>query len=220
MEPEGINVRLRPSGSNGFDVVDPRVTIREGGSDRRQRVANLVKQVLTAMDVDVEHEEDFCETPLRVAKMYEEFFRHQDSDLQEVLKDGFTLTSEPGLVVQQNIPFRAMCPHHLLPVLGKAAIGYVPRKKIVGLSKLSRIVDIAGTIRPDTQEAIGSKIAEALYTRLDCQGVIVHIEAMHTCMCSRGVRTPADTVTTTSHVKGIFRDVPAVRQEFFSCLRK
>jgi GTP cyclohydrolase IA len=190
-------------------VITPALPINRTG-----QVATAIASALAAHGIE-RTDEDFAETPQRWSRMLEEFFAHSDADLRAVLKNGFTAPREAGMVIQQNIPFRALCPHHLLPVFGRAAIGYVPRARVVGLSKLSRIVDVAGTIRPDTQENITGKIADALFDHLDPQGVIVFIRACHTCMAIRGVAAP-DVWTSTSVVKGIFRDVPAARQEFFS----
>ena len=165
---------------------------------------------------DLDAEPEFADTPRRVAQYLQEF--HQKFFVKNILPNCFDVdTQSPGLVAQIDIPFRGMCAHHLLPFKGKAAIGYVPYKKIIGLSKLARITKVVGLENPGIQETMTNRIANALMEVLDPKGVIVVIEAEHTCMTCRGVATP-NVSTITSSVRGIFRDVPAARQEFFSLL--
>ena len=165
-------------------------------------------------------EEHLLETPSRVAKFWTEFI-HPDINLPGILKSGFgdsSPHSETGaMVVQQDIPFRGLCAHHLLPFVGMAAIGYLPRRRVVGLSKLARLVDAAGTMMPSTQEAITNLIADTIDKTLDCSGVIVLTSANHMCMAARGVATP-HTVTKVSAIRGLFIHGPSARNEFFQIL--
>jgi GTP cyclohydrolase I len=124
-----------------------------------------------------------------------------------------------GMVIQSAIPFRMICEHHLLPAIGHAHIGYLPRNKVVGLSKLTRLVDAVGTEKPTLQEAITNRIAAILFDKAECMGVMVMLEAEHTCMACRGVNR-AGVKTITSSVLGVFRDVPAARSEFLSLINK
>ena len=122
------------------------------------------------------------------------------------------------MIAQSNIPFRMLCEHHLVPAIGRAAIGYIPNKRVVGLSKLTRLVQAVGTERPSLQEYICDKVADLLFEHIDPKGVIVAIKAEHGCMACRGVNSPG-VMTMTSSVKGVFRDVPAARDEFFQLTR-
>jgi GTP cyclohydrolase I len=121
--------------------------------------------------------------------------------------------------VQSGIPFQALCAHHFLPFFGHANIGYIPRNKVVGLSKLARLVFHAGRLRPTIQEQVTDLIADTLVEATDCAGAIVTIRAVHTCMTVRGIKAES-AVTTTSALRGIFREVPAARQEFLALIQE
>lgn len=173
-------------------------------------------QVLRSLGLPTE-DENFQDTPKRFVKYLREFINKFDP--QEVLGDGFTV--EDGfhsMVVQSGIPFRGVCAHHLLPMVGHAAIGYVPRERVVGLSKLTRLVDAVGTELPGLQEFYCDKIADTLMGHLKPAGVIVNIHSEHMCMACRGVAEP-DVVTSTTTVRGVFRDEPAARDTFYRLLR-
>jgi len=153
-------------------------------------------------------------TPRRFIKYLMEYLNRFDP--MAVLGDGFKGPEDHGIhgiVAQCNIPFRMICEHHLLPAFGLAHVGYIPRHKVVGLSKLARLVEGFGTQQPSMQELIGEKIADALHKGLDSNGSIVLIEAEHTCMSCRGVTAPG-VITSTQVIRGVFRDVPAAREEF------
>ena len=161
-------------------------------------------------------EENFQNTPHRFIKYLREFIT--PFNLQEVLGDGFTV--EDGfhsMVVQSGIPFRGVCAHHLLPMVGHAAIGYIPRERVVGLSKLTRLVDAVGTELPGLQEFYCDKIADSLMAHLKPAGVIVNIHSEHMCMACRGVAEP-DVVTSTTTVRGAFRDETSARDTFYNLL--
>lgn len=180
------------------------------------KLVNAIHRALLAMDMPV-GEPGLRETPLRVAKFLMEYRRPFDA--YKILGNGFEAPKDhAGMVIQSNIPFRMLCEHHLLPALGKAAIGYVPGKKIVGLSKMARLVEAVGCERPSLQEIICERIANIMSEHIEPKGVIVTIKAEHSCMACRGVATPG-VMTTTSSVKGVFRDVPAARQEFFNLIK-
>lgn len=184
----------------------------------QDEVEKLMAQVLVAMGFPfTSHDEALKETPSRVARFLGEFC--VPATLADILKDGFTnITHEGGLIVQHNIPFKGLCQHHLLPFFGEAHVGYIPGKKVAGLSKLARVVRAAGTIKPSTQEEVTDSIANALQQALDPKGVMVVTTAVHTCMAVRGVNVP-DTRTTMSSIRGNFVHVPAARAEFLSLLR-
>ena len=184
-------------------------------SARVAEIEGHLYQVLELLGLDLTSE-GLRETPKRVTKYLFEF--NQAFKPSELLKGGFEAPgSHSSLIVQSPVPFRMMCEHHLLPALGFSSIGYIPNKRVIGLSKIPRLVDAVGTERPSIQEAIGDRIADILCEQIEPRGVIVVLNAEHTCMACRGVTAPG-VVTTTSSVRGVFRDVPQARSEFFSLI--
>ena len=182
-----------------------------------ERVRNGIREALLGMGLSP-NEPGLVDTPDRVARFLAEF--RQEHDFAEILKSEFDYNGESGaMVIQTDIPFRAICEHHLLPFFGHAHIGYIPTNKVVGLSKLTRLVQAVGTYRPSIQEHITNKIADLLKKHLNPLGVIVVTEAEHTCMTIRGVNAPG-VKTVVSAVRGVFRDVPAARHEFLSLIEK
>lgn len=156
------------------------------------------------------------DTPRRVAEALLEFNQHLTvPDIAVVLKDGFEHAEGNAMVVQSGIPFRGLCEHHLLPFFGTCNFGYVPHERVVGLSKIARLVQAAGTWMPSYQEKITNQIANAFIDIMKPLGVIVVTRAIHTCMAVRGPNVP-NVPTTVSSIHGVFRDVPAARQEFFA----
>ena len=178
-----------------------------------EEIAKHVAAILKLIHLPID--DSTKETPERVARFLAEF--RQEFDPEELLGEGFA-TNTHNLVTQTNIPFRMVCEHHLLPALGRAAIGYVPNEKVVGLSKLSRLVDAVGTERPSLQEYITERIANILNDHLHARGVIVTTTAEHSCMACRGVAAPG-VMTTVSTIKGVFRDNPAAKAEFFQLIK-
>lgn len=150
-------------------------------------------------------------TPARVAAMYEEIFTGLGKDPGEVLR----VSIEEGydeIVLVKDIPLYSICEHHLLPFLGKAHVAYIPRgKRVTGLSKLARVVDILSQ-RPQLQERLTTSIAETLMKKLCPKGVLVVIEAEHLCMSMRGVKK-SGALTVTSAVRGIFKENEKTRAE-------
>lgn len=174
-----------------------------------------LNKVLTKIGLPMDSE-NFRDTPVRFLKYLQEFIKPFDPE--EVLGNGFTV--EDGfhsMVVQSGIPFRGVCAHHLLPMVGHAAIGYIPRERVVGLSKLTRLVDAVGTELPGLQEFYCDKIADTLMNHLKPAGVIVNIHSEHMCMACRGVAEP-DVVTSTTTVRGAFRDETTARETFYRLL--
>lgn len=165
--------------------------------------------------------ENFKGTPARFIKYLQEYINPSlEGDVPAILKVDFSNGGEAykGIIAQTDIPFRTVCPHHLLPVVGKAHVGYIPTQRMVGLSKLTRLVEVAGTIVPQMQETITDYIADTLMEYLECRGAICVISAEHGCMFGRGVCTLA-TPTITSSVRGAFRDEPSARAEFMELLK-
>ena len=148
------------------------------------------------------------ETPARVARMYAEMFSGLHEDPSIHLRKVFTEKYDEVVLVK-DITFCSMCEHHLLPFIGKAHIGYLPDGKVVGLSKLARVVESVAR-RPQVQERMTEQIADLIERHLDATGVAVVVEASHSCMTIRGVRN-ATSSCTTSDMRGVFRENLASR---------
>lgn len=161
--------------------------------------------------------EGLCETPARVARMYEEVFAGLAQDPAEHFQTTFDEHHEE-MVLVRDIPFYSMCEHHLVPFFGMAHVAYIPAVdgRICGLSKLARLVDVFAK-RPQVQERLTSQIADTLIEQLHPQGVIVVLEAEHLCMSMRGVKK-AGAKTTTSAVRGAFERSAATRTEALSLI--
>ena len=179
-----------------------------------QRLQNAVREILAAVGEDPDRE-GLLETPARVARMYAELFSGLHDDPRVHLKKVFTETYDEVVVVR-DISFNSMCEHHLLPFMGKAHIGYIPNGKVLGLSKLARVVESVSH-RPQVQERLTEEIASLLESELDAKGVGVVIEATHTCMTIRGVRKP-DSLCVTSAMKGLFRTNVSSRAEIMQLI--
>lgn len=178
------------------------------------RIERAVREILIAVGEDPDRE-GLEETPARVARMYAEMFRGLTADPQLHIKKVFTQKYDE-IVVIKNISFESMCEHHLLPFFGVVHVAYLPNGKVVGLSKIPRVVeDIVH--RPQIQEGITEQIADLLMGRLDARGVAVVVEAEHTCMTIRGVRKPGS-LCTTSAMRGIFKENPSTRAELMALL--
>lgn len=159
--------------------------------------------------------EGLVETPKRVVKAYEQFFEGYQQDPEEVLRKTFEeVEGYDEMVIVKDIRLESHCEHHMVPILGVAHVGYIPNNRVVGISKLARIVDIFGK-RLQTQETMTSQIANTIQKVLDPKGVAVVIDANHQCMSTRGVhKTTSSTVT--SAMKGIFKENAVTRNEFLS----
>jgi GTP cyclohydrolase I len=182
------------------------------GVINQEKIAAAVRMMLEAIGEDPERE-GLRDTATRVAKMYADIFQ----GLYENPRDHLTVLFDEQhdeMVVVKDVPFYSMCEHHLLPFQGRAHVGYIPRGKVVGLSKIVRVVE-AFARRPQVQERLTSQIADLLMDALDAQGVAVVVEASHTCMTMRGVKKPGSNVVT-SAMRGAFKDNQATRSEFMS----
>ncbi len=178
----------------------------------RPRIEAAVREILLALGEDPARD-GLRDTPARVARMYAEVFAGLGTDPAAALRVTFE-EEHREMIVLRDIPFASFCEHHLLPFTGHAHIGYIPDGRIVGLSKLARLVE-GYARRPQVQERLTSAIADALMDTLRPDGVAVLIEATHTCMTIRGVQKPGATMVT-SAVRGGFRRRPATRAEFFA----
>jgi GTP cyclohydrolase IA len=178
-------------------------------------VSDPLEQIVTDLLKELNLEgEDFHETPRRVASFLRSFRTGDPRSLAEILKT-FTETSENVLVVQGDIPFSGLCAHHLVPFTGTAIVGYIPRKRKVGLSKLARLVQAAARITPSTQEDITNLVADTLHKELEPIAAGVVTRANHGCMSVRGVMAP-NTWTSVSALRGQFLLNPAARAEFMT----
>jgi GTP cyclohydrolase I len=186
-----------------------------GGIDEA-RAAAAIRELLIAVGEDPDRP-GLVDTPARVARAYGETFAGLRQDPGEILSTTFD-ENHDELVLVKDIPMYSTCEHHLVPFHGVAHIGYIPGQdgRVTGLSKLARLVDVYAR-RPQVQERMTRQIADALFEALKPQGVIVVVEAEHLCMAMRGIRKPGST-TTTSAVRGIFRDNPATRSEAMSLI--
>ncbi len=181
------------------------------------KIKQAVTSIIEAIGEDPKRE-GLRDTPTRVAEMYAEIFAGIGKDPREELSVGFEL-GHREMVVIKDIPFYSMCEHHLLPFYGLAHIGYIPNEdgRIVGLSKLARVVEIIAR-RPQVQERMTTDIADAVDEAIKPTGVAVVVQAEHLCMIMRGIKKPGSNVVT-SAIRGAFRRRAASRAEFFSLIQ-
>jgi GTP cyclohydrolase I len=176
------------------------------------RIEAAVREILLAVGEDPERE-GLRETPARVARSYAELFAGLHQDARAHLHRLFTVKYDE-MVLVKDIDFESVCEHHLLPFMGKAHVAYLPNGKVVGLSKIPRVVEVLAH-RPQVQERMTEDLADLLMEELDARGVAVILEATHTCMAVRGVRKTGS-VTTTSAMRGTFRTNPSTRSELLA----
>ncbi len=156
-------------------------------------------------------------TPDRVVRAYEEFFSGYGDDPSEMLRRTFEETDGyDEMVVLRDIAFESHCEHHMVPIIGKAHVGYLPSNKVVGISKLARVVETFAK-RLQIQEKMTAQIANVIDTELQPRGVAVVVEAAHQCMTTRGIHKPGVTMVT-SRMLGAFRDDPMTRREFLAMI--
>jgi GTP cyclohydrolase I len=180
----------------------------------QERIRAAVREILLAVGEDPERE-GLRETPERVARMYAEMFSGLRKDPREPLHKTFTQKYDE-MVLVKDIGFESVCEHHLLPFLGKAHLAYLPKGKIVGLSKLARVVEVLSR-RPQVQERMTEELADLVMHELDARGVGVILEASHTCMTIRGIRKP-HSICTTSAMRGAFRTNESTRAELMALI--
>ncbi len=180
-----------------------------------ERLRSLVSQWLEIIGEDP-HREGLVRTPQRVAEAWAFLTRGYRQNLHEIVNGAIFHVEQDTMVVVKGIEFYSMCEHHLLPFFGHVHIGYLPRGRILGLSKFARIVDLYAR-RLQVQERLTHQIAEAIAELLDPQGVAVVADGIHLCMMMRGVEKQ-HARTTTSAMLGIFRESAAAREEFYRLL--
>lgn len=179
-----------------------------------ERIAAAVREILAGVGEDPDRE-GLRDTPMRVARMYAEVFAGLHDDPRKHLRTFFTERYDE-LVVLRDIPFHSMCEHHLLPFAGKAHVAYLPDGRIVGISKLARVVEVVSR-RPQVQERMSNQIADLLMEELNAKGVAVIIQATHLCMTCRGVKKPG-TIMITSALRGRCKSDARTRSEVMMLL--
>lgn len=178
------------------------------------RIERAVREILAAVGEDPDRE-GLLETPSRVARMYAEVFAGLREDPAALLRKTFTQKYDE-MVLVKDITFESVCEHHLLPFIGRGHVAYLPNGKIVGLSKLARVLEVVSR-RPQVQERITETVADLIEQELQPKGVAVVLEAEHFCMCMRGVRKPGS-LTVTSAMRGSFKANYSTRMELMSLI--
>ena len=195
---------------DGIAVVDHGAALA-----RQARIAELTRDLLEALGEDSERE-GLVKTPLRAARAWEKLTEGYRLDLAQVTNGALFDAESSQMVIVRNIEFSSLCEHHLLPFFGRAHIGYIPDRKIIGISKFARITDMFAR-RLQVQERMTGQIATAVMGLLAPKGVGVVVEAQHMCMVMRGVEKQG-AMTTTMTMLGNFRDDHRTRQEFMDAL--
>ena len=192
--------------------------IRFNPNPSREEAMRAVK-TLIAWAGDNPDREGLIETPKRVVKAYEEFFEGYKIDPTEILSKTFEeVEGYDEMVLIKNIRLESHCEHHIVPILGKAHIAYMPKKRVVGISKIARLVDVFAK-RLQIQETLTSQIAETLQSVLDPLGVAVLIDASHQCMTTRGVHKP-ESSTVTKKMIGIFKEDKILQSQFMDLINQ
>ena len=182
----------------------------------REQAMEAVKTLL-AYTGDDPSREGLIDTPKRVIKAYDEFFAGYNEDPEEVLSRTFEqVEGYDEMVIVKGIRVESHCEHHMVPIIGVAHVGYIPNKKVVGISKLARMVDLFGK-RLQTQETMTAQIADTIEKVLNPKGVAVVIDAAHMCMTPRGIHK-TETSTVTSRMLGTFRKNANTRAEFMNLI--
>jgi GTP cyclohydrolase I len=181
----------------------------------KAKIEKAVASIIEAIGEDPERE-GLVGTPRRIAEMYAEVFGGIYEDPGEELRVGFE-EGHQEMVILKDIPFYSMCEHHFLPFHGLAHVGYIPSGRVVGASKIGRVVEILAR-RPQLQERLTTQIANTIVSVLEPKGVAVVIQAEHLCMTMRGVKKPGSNIVT-SAMRGLFQKNPLTRSEFLSLVQ-
>jgi len=180
-----------------------------------EKVQQAIRLLLEGIGEDPERE-GLIDTPRRVARMYTEVLAGMDEDAGQHLGRTFTATSG-DMVLERDITFFSTCEHHLMPFFGKVHIAYLPDGKVTGLSKLARTVEVLAR-RLQMQERLTGQIADAVMEELSCKGVMVMVEAEHTCMTMRGVKKPGSSTVTVA-MRGAFEKDVNLQEQFYRMLK-
>ncbi len=181
----------------------------------QEKIKQAIELLLEGIGEDVSRE-GLKDTPERIARMYEEICSGYDQDPAKILSRVFTVP-DSEMVVEKDITFYSLCEHHMMPFFGKAHIAYIPKGKVVGISKLARTVEVFAK-RLQVQERMCGQIADAIMDNLSPEGVMVVLEAEHTCMTMRGVKKPGSKTVTVA-TRGAFAVRDDLREQFYSLLK-
>lgn len=184
---------------------------------QQKEVEKSTLNLIQAIGEDPERE-GLIDTPARVGRAYQTLTAGYHQNITDIVKNAIFEDSNKGMVIVEDIELYSLCEHHLLPFFGKASVAYIPDKKVIGLSKIPRIVDMFAR-RLQVQERLTDQISQALWDILEPQGVAVVIQARHLCMMMRGVEKQ-NSFMTTSSVLGEFHDSQPTRMEFLSLIQK
>ena len=201
-------------------VLDPAFDTTSSGTDNRpsREEAEDAVRTLLRWAGDNPDREGLLDTPARVVKAYGELFAGYQQTPKAVLGRTFEeVAGYDDMVIVRDIPFHSHCEHHMVPIIGRAHVGYLPEGKVLGLSKIARVVDIYAK-RLQTQESMTAQIADAIQDNLQPRGVAVMVEAEHMCMAMRGIRKQGSTTLTTMFT-GAYRDDPQEQLHFMTLLR-
>ena len=194
----------------------PAATVRPANKPSRPEAEDAVR-VLIRWAGDDPGREGLKGTPARVIRAYQEWFAGYDKDPRDYLQRTFEeVAGYDEIVLLRDIRFESHCEHHIAPIIGRVHIGYLPRRRVIGISKLARLVDVFAR-RLQVQEKMTAEIAQCLNAGLNPHGVGVVVEAAHECMTTRGVHK-TDVTMVTSRMLGVFRSQPQTRQEFLAAL--
>jgi GTP cyclohydrolase I len=199
-------------------VVDSLSSTKTDRARPSREEAEAAVRTLIAWAGDNPDREGLIETPNRVVRAYEEFFAGYEEDPDEVLGKTFEeVEGYDDMVMLRDITLESHCEHHMVAILGKAHIAYVPTNRVVGISKLARVIEIYAK-RLQTQETMTAQIVDSINRVLKPKGVAVLVEAKHQCMTTRGIRKP-DVATITTQFTGVFRDDLRMEQRFLQMIR-
>ena len=207
----------KEAGQRRFSAKNVTADARSAQKIDQEKIAAGVRLILEGMGEDVERE-GLLETPARVARMYEELVYGLHVDLVSEITCRFSENTDE-LILVRDISFASICEHHLVPFIGVAHVGYIPKDGVItGLSKLARVVELASK-RLQVQERMTTQIADALMQQLNPRGVVVVLEAEHLCMAIRGIKKPGSK-TVTSALRGIVSTDQATRAEIMALINK
>ncbi len=175
-----------------------------------------IRKILLALGEDPTRE-GLLKTPDRVEKSFKFLTRGYTQNIDDVINGAIYEVEQDDMIIVRNIEFYSLCEHHMLPFFGKCTIGYIPRGKVIGVSKLARVVDVFAR-RLQIQERLSKQIAQVIYEKLQPEGVGVVMEAQHLCMLMRGVEKQ-NSIMTTSTMLGSFRSQQATRLEFLNLMK-